>query len=218
MVTILIIAITGFVSFSAFSNYSLIDRFIFYPPEIKRKQWYRFITSGFVHADWGHLIFNMFSLYLFGQAIETVFKEVFGVPEGIVLYVLLYLTGLVFSILPTYFKEKENDMYRCLGASGAVSSIVFAYILVYPMSYMGIMLVPVMLPAFLFGIIYVIASVYMDKNSQGNINHSAHIAGGLYGIIFMAIVFRAFADINIFEWFIDNIEINSLSDLVHLGY
>ena len=218
MVTLVIIAITGFVSYSAFKNYSLVDRFIFYPPEIKRRQWYRFITSGFLHADWGHLIFNMFSLYLFGKAIEAVFIDVFGVTFGIVLYALLYLTGLVFSILPTYFKEKDNYMYRCLGASGAVSAIVFAYILVYPMSYMGIMFIPISLPAFLFGLIYVIASIYMDRNSQGNVNHSAHIAGGLYGIIFMAIVFRAFADINIFKWFLDNIEITSIRDIIRFGY
>ncbi len=218
MVTIIIIAITSIISYTAFNNSSLVDKYIFYPPSIKNNQWYRFITYGFLHADFSHLLFNMFALYLFGTAIELVFKDTFGGLNGVVLYVVLYISGLIFSILPTYFREKDNEYYRSLGASGAVSAIVFAYILVYPMNFMGIIFIPVFLPAFIFGIIYVVFSVYLEKKQSGNINHLAHLAGGLFGIVFMFVAFKTFADINIFMWFIQNIEISNFRDLIHFGY
>jgi len=218
MVTIIIIAVTAFISYSAFNNNSLVEKYIFYPPAIKDKQWYRFITYGFLHADWSHLIFNMFALYLFGSAIEQVFMETFGDKMGILFYILLYFSGLIISILPTYIKEKNNSWYRSLGASGAVSAIVFAYILVYPMNFMGIIFIPVFLPAFIFGIIYVVTSIYLEKQQNGNINHLAHVTGGIYGIVFMFVVFISFANINIFHWFVDNIQISSIRDLIHFGY
>lgn len=218
MVTIIIIAVTAFISYSAFNNNNIAEKYIFYPPAIKNNQWYRFISYGFLHADWSHLIFNMFALYLFGSAIEEVFVESFGKNSGILFYILLYFTGLIFSILPTYIKEKNNSWYRSLGASGAVSAIVFAYILIYPMNFMGIMFVPVYLPAFIFGIIYIATSVYLEKQQNGNINHLAHVSGGIYGIVFMYLIFILFADINIFHWFVDNIRISSIKDLIHFGY
>lgn len=218
MATIIIIAITAFISYNAFNNSSLMEKFIFYPPAIGRGEWYRFITPGFLHADWSHLIFNMFALYLFGSAIESVFIDSFGSVAGVGLYVLLYLLGLIVSIIPTWLKEKDNSYYRSLGASGAVSAIVFAYILVFPMNFMGIIFVPIFLPAFLFGIIYVAASIYLEKKQNSNVNHNAHITGGVFGIAFMAIIYAVFVDINIFVWFIDNIQINSISDLIQFGY
>jgi membrane associated rhomboid family serine protease len=218
MFTIILIAVTSLVSYVAFRNQTLLNRFIFYPPAIKEKQWYRFITYGFLHADIGHLFFNMFALYLFGTEIEKVFKQVFGEVLGIVLYVLLYLLGLIFSILPSWFKEKNNNRYSSLGASGAVSAIVFAYILIYPMNFMGVIFIPVFLPAFIFGIIYVVTSVYLERMQNGNINHMAHVAGGAFGIVYMFVVFAAFAQTNIFSWFIQNIQIASFKDLIHFGY
>lgn len=218
MITIIIIALTAIVSYFAFNNNSLVDKYIFYPPAIKNKEWYRFITYGVLHADLSHLIFNMFALYLFGTEIEKVFNDVFGIGLGGLFYVLLYLLGLIFSILPTWFKEKDSMYYRSLGASGAVSAIVFAYILVYPMNFMGIIFIPIFLPAFIFGIIYVATSIYLEKNQNGNINHLAHVAGGIFGIVFMFIVFKAFAGINIFYYFIQNIQISSFRDLIHFGY
>lgn len=218
MITFIIIGLTVVVSYLAFQNQSLVDKLIFYPPAVKHNEWYRFVTHGFLHADWGHLFFNMFALYLFGKAIENVFSDVFGAVTGALLYALLYVLGLIFAILPTWYKEKNNYYYRSLGASGAVSAVVFAYILVYPMSYMGVMFIPVFLPAFIFGILYIVISIYFDKQQSGNINHTAHIAGGLFGIIFMAVTFRLLANINIFSWFIENIHITSLRDLIRFGY
>lgn len=218
MITIIIIAITAVISYVAFNNSSIVDKYIFYPPAIKNKQWYRFLTYGVLHADLSHLFFNMFAMYLFGTEIEKVFNDVFGTGLGGFLYVMLYLLGLVFSILPTWFKEKENPYYRSLGASGAVSAIVFAYILVYPMNFMGIMFIPVYLPAFIFGIIYVVTSVYLEKQQSGNVNHLAHVAGGIFGVVFMFVVFRIFAGLNIFYFFVQNIQISSFKDLIHFGY
>jgi membrane associated rhomboid family serine protease len=218
MITIILIALTAVISYIAFSNNQLVDKLIFYPPEIKKKQWYRFVSYGFLHADLSHLAFNMFALYLFGTEIEKVFKEVFGVEVGSFLYILLYFLGLIFSILPTWFKEKDNYYYRSLGASGAVSAVVFAYILVYPMNFMGILFIPIFLPAFLFGIIYVVTSIYLEKMQNGNINHLAHVAGGVFGIVFMIVTFMFIADINIIRYFIESIQINSFSDLIHFGY
>lgn len=218
MLTIFIIAVTSIVSFIAFSNHSIIERYIFYPPAIQHKQWYRFITYGVLHADWGHLIFNMFTLYLFGAATEEVFRQVFGSGLGGLMYMLMYLTGLVVSIIPSWMKEKNNSNYSSLGASGAVSTVVFAYIIIYPMSYMGLMFIPVFLPAFIFGALYVAVSVYLDKKQYGNINHMAHITGGAWGIVFLALTFGVFGRINVFEWFIQNISIASWSDLIRFGY
>lgn len=218
MITTILIVITSIVSYMAFTNEHLMQRFIFYPPAIQSKQWYRFITYGFLHADLSHLIFNMLALYLFGSEIEKVFAEVFGVEMGAVLYLLLYFTSLAVSIVPTWINEKNNPYYRSLGASGAVSSVVFAYILVYPMNFMGLMFIPIMLPAFIFGVIYIVASAYLDKKQAGNINHSAHIAGGVYGVVFMSVVFQLVANINILLHFISSIQIFSWKDLIHVGY
>jgi membrane associated rhomboid family serine protease len=218
MITIIIIAITAIVSYLAFNNNRIVDKYIFYPPVIKNKQWYRFITYGVLHADFSHLIFNMFALYLFGSEIETIFNDVFGIGLGGFLYVLLYLLGLIFSILPTWFKEKDNVHYRSLGASGAVSALVFAYILVYPMNFMGIIFIPIFLPAFIFGIIYVVTSIYLEKTQKGTVNHSAHVTGGLFGIVFMFVVFKFIAGINIFSYFVQNIQISSFRDLIQFGY
>ncbi len=218
MITILIIAITVIVSYLAFNNSKLVEKYIFYPPAINNKQWYRFLSYGLLHADFSHLLFNMFALYLFGTEIEKVFIGVFGTFIGIILYIFLYLLGLVFSILPTYLKEKNNSRYSSLGASGAVSAIIFAYILLYPMNFMGLVFVPIFLPAFIFGIIYVATSIYIEKNYSSNINHSAHVMGGLFGVVFMFVTFISIANINIFSLFIANIQISSVKDLIHFGY
>ena len=218
MITIIIIAITAVISYLAFNNNAFMDKFIFNPPAVKQGGWYRLITYGLVHANYTHLIFNMLTFYIFGAYIEKFFKEVFGAQQGGLWYIVLYVSALVISILPTYLKEKNNDYYRGLGASGAVSAIVFAYILINPMSFMGIMFIPVMLPAFLFGIIFVIISIYLQKSQPGGINHSAHIAGGIFGITLTIILFALLADINIIQHFVDQIRITSISDIIHIGY
>src|SRR5215211_4136758 len=125
-ITTIIIIITVLVSIGGFSNQKIIDDLIFYPPAItKQNQWYRFFTCGLIHADWGHLFFNMLSLYFFGIGVENAFAELFGV-YGNWLYLALYISALLISLLPTFSKNRNNYSYRSLGASGAVSAVIFA--------------------------------------------------------------------------------------------
>lgn len=219
MITIAIIVITGILSFMAFNNQNLLDKMIFYPPAItNRNEWYRFITCGFIHADMGHLFFNMFTLFIFGREIEAVFKQVFGNGLGAVLFLALYIVALAVCLIPTYLQNKDNYHYRSLGASGAISAVVFAYMLINPMNYLGIIFVPIFIPAFLFGLIYIIVSYYLDKSKAGNINHSAHLFGGLFGLIFTFFVFSAFADINLIAHFTEQIKNTDIKNLIRFGY
>ncbi|NLO70715.1 MAG: rhomboid family intramembrane serine protease [Porphyromonadaceae bacterium] len=218
MLTFIIIAITAFISYKAFNNSALVNKLIFYPPEVNRGGWYRLFSYGVLHADYTHLIFNMITFFIFGQYIEKFFKGSLGEMQGSVWFITLYVSALLVSILPTYFKHKNNQYYRGLGASGAVSAVVFAYILINPMSFMGIMFIPIMLPAFLFGIIYVVLSIYLEKKQAGNVNHSAHITGGIYGILFVIILFYVTLNADLITHFFSQIKIDSISDLFHFGF
>lgn len=218
MITIIIIAVTSIISYTAFSNANITNKFIFYPPAVSRGEWTRFFTYGVLHADFTHLFFNMFTLYLFGSDIERVCKATLGEVNGSVCYLLLYVSALFVSIFPTYLQHKNDTYYRGLGASGAVSAIVFAYVLINPMNFMGILFIPIWLPAFLFGIIFILISVYLDKNHPGGINHSAHIAGGVYGIVFMIVAFIWLKNINLVSNFIEQIHIDSVRDVIRFGF
>ena len=217
MITITIIVITSLISYQAFKDYSIADKLIFQPAVVRDGEWYRLITYGLLHADLTHLIFNMFTFYLFGRTIESFFKSSLGFIPGSIAFILLYLGGLLFSILPTYLKEKDNYYYKGLGASGAVSAVVFAFILIFPMSLMGILFIPIRLPAFLFGFIFVFISMYLDKNQVGGINHSAHVAGGLFGVVMTAAVFLVLLQNNLLVAFLHKIQITSLSQLIYFG-
>ncbi len=218
MITITIIILTSLISYQAFRDHGLADKLIFQPATVRDGEWYRLLTYGLLHADFTHLLFNMFTFYLFGSYIENIFKLQFGTKIGSFAFILLYIGGLIFSILPTYFKQKDNYYYKGLGASGAVSAIVFAYILINPMNFMGILFIPIMLPAFLFGFIFVFISMYLDKKEVGGINHSAHITGGLYGVIFTSVAFLVLSNINLLLQFVYKIQITSIGDLFHFGF
>jgi len=186
--TLIIIIITVLVSISGFSNQKVIDDLIFYPPAVThQKQWYRFFSCGLIHADFGHLLFNMLSLYFFGPAVERAFMA-FNPDLGKWLYLLLYISSLLASLLPTYFKNKENYHYRSLGASGAVSAVIFAGLLLSPSSEVFIFFIPIPIPGFIFAPLYLLISAWMDKKGTGNINHSAHIWGAIYGLAFTLLV------------------------------
>ncbi len=180
-INIIIIAITCLISYLAFSNEALMDKLIFYPPSITRDhQWYRFITSGFIHADMMHLGFNMLTLYFFGRNLEYIYASYFGVSP--LWYLVLYFSSLIVSQIPSYLKNKNNYYYRSLGASGAVSAIVFSMILLMPWSTLYVFIIPV--PAIIYAVFYLGYSVYMSKKGGDSINHDAHIWGALYGILF----------------------------------
>jgi membrane associated rhomboid family serine protease len=212
-ITLIIIIITAIVSFIAFSNHNLLEQFIFYPPAVRRGQFYRFFSCGLIHADWGHLIFNMLALYMFGGIVELRFAEVFG-PSGKLIYLAMYVLALAVSVIPTYINNKDNYHYRSLGASGAVSAVIFAGILFHPLVGVGLFFIPVYLAGFLFGIIYLVVSGWLDRKGGGNINHSAHIFGALFGIGFTIIACRIFSDYPVLQLFIDQIKNMSASDII----
>lgn len=158
------------------------------PYRIQRQnQYYRFITSGLIHKDHIHLLFNMFSLYFFGVAIESIFKIAFG-EFGWVYYVALYLMAVVVSDLPTYFKNRNNIYYNSLGASGGVSAVIFAFVLFRPLDSICLY-VFICLPGFIMGLLFVVFSYYQGKKSADNINHDAHLYGAMFGLLFCAVLY-----------------------------
>ncbi len=216
-ITLIIIIVTSLISIGGFGNKRLIDDLIFYPPAITRqKQWYRFFTCGLIHADAGHLIFNMLALYLFGDAVENNFLTLFG-RKGRILYLLLYILALLFSLLPTFSKHRNDYYYRSLGASGAVSAVIFASILFNPLVGIGLFFIPIYIAGFIFGILYLVISQWLEKRGGGNINHSAHIYGALFGIVFTIVVCRAFSDYPVLKSFIDQIMNADIKQFIRFG-
>lgn len=205
-ITIIIIIITAIISFAGFQSAKVMDDLIFYPPAVtNHKQYYRFMTCGFLHADIGHLVFNMYAFYLFGQGVEQIFSALFG-NNGKLLYVIMYVLALIVCLIPSYLKNKTNTSYRSLGASGAVSAVAFAYIFFNPLQGVGLIFIPIFIPGFLFGIIYLIVSYYLDRKGGGRINHSAHIWGALFGIIFLIITSNLIAHYPIIDHFVESVK------------
>ena len=176
--TTLIIIITVIISLLAWQNKALFNRLIFYPPAIANGQVDRFVTHGFIHADGMHLLFNMFTLYFFGRAIEGLYRQfLFGYG-----FVVFYILAIIVAMIPSYIKNKNSASYLSLGASGGVSAVLFAFILIRPWETLYLFaLVPI--PAILFAVAYVAYSIYADKRGGSNINHMAHLWGGAFGVI-----------------------------------
>ena len=181
--TLIVIIITVITSLLAWNNGNLLERWMFTPYLVRtRRQYDRFLTSGFIHNDWGHLLFNMITLYFFGAAVERYFQS----P---LLFVVLYIVGIIVSGLPTYFKHKDQPHYHSLGASGGVSSILFSAILFDPIRPLYLFFIPVPIPGFVFGALYLAYSAYRAQQANDNINHDAHLYGALFGVVFTLILF-----------------------------
>ncbi|MDE1960930.1 MAG: rhomboid family intramembrane serine protease [Xanthomonadaceae bacterium] len=181
--TLVIIAVTCIVSIMAFSNAELVRQLILWPPAISRdKQYYRLVSYGLIHADPMHLFFNMFTLYFFGRMMEQLYNAVLG-PFG---FVLFYAGALVASILPTYLRNRGNSRYHSLGASGAVSATLFAFILLQPWAKILVFVIP--MPAILFAVLYVVYEFWLERQGADNVNHNAHLWGAAYGVLFTIIM------------------------------
>ena len=205
-ITLIIIIITCLVSIGGFSNQKIIDDLIFYPPAVsENNQWYRFITCGLIHADFFHLILNMYGLYIFGRNVEEAFLSIFGKNGGII-YLVMYVTALIVCLLPTYKKHRGNFYYRSLGASGAVSAVIFCFILLFPLQELIFIFLPIPIPGFIFGLIYLVLSYWSERRQADNINHSAHIWGGLYGIAFLIVAAQFLSDYPVLESFLTQVK------------
>lgn len=184
-ITLIIIAVTVAVSWACFNNTRLLDRLILWPPAIDRNRQYdRLVTHGFIHADFGHLLFNMVTLYFFSDQVEVLVSARIG-GSG---YLVFYLSAIVVAILPTYITHRHDPSYRSLGASGAVSAVLFAYILLNPWAGIYLFFIPIPIPAIVYGVLYVGYSVWMDRRGGDNINHSAHLWGAAYGVMFLLLI------------------------------
>ncbi len=181
--TLILIAITCAVSFTAFNNPKMIAALILWPPAVARdNDYYRLMSYGLVHANFQHLLFNMITLYFFGRAMEDFYNAELG-QYG---FAFFYVLGLVASILPTYLRHRDDASYRSLGASGGVSAVLFAFILLEPWATIYVYVIPV--PAIVYAVLYTVYSVYMDKRGGDNVNHSAHLWGAAYGALFTIIM------------------------------
>lgn len=201
MISILILIITIPISILAFNNHVIFDKLKFNAFLIKHsKQWYRALSYGLIHGDWIHLGINMYVLYSFGSIVEHFF-EINFIEKATYYYVLMYISAIAFSIIPDVQKYKDIPQYNAVGASGAVSAVLFASILFYPLDEWYIFLIPFPIPSFIFGGLYLLYSAYMSKKQADNIGHMAHFAGAIYGFLF-PIAFKP----SLFMSFIDQIK------------
>jgi membrane associated rhomboid family serine protease len=223
-ITLIIVIVTAIISISAFSNHKIIDDLIFYPPAAARGQWYRFFSCGLIHADYFHLIFNMYALYSFGENVEmglmyssvegpvrdNGFMQIFGETRGKLLYLLMYVLALGFCLIPTYFRHRNDYYYRSLGASGAVSAVIFAGMILEPRSGVGLIFIPgISIPGYIFAPLFLVISHYLSTRSRDNVNHSAHIWGAVFGVIFIIVMAYLLSDYDVVEGFIRSIRLDT---------
>jgi len=186
MILIIIIA-TVLLSVFALNREEVFRMLMFNAYAVKHnREYHRLFTNGFIHADWIHLGINMFVLYSFGSFVEEVFPYIFG-NMGKIYFAMLYFGAIPISVIPSLLKHKNNTYYNSVGASGAVSAVVFASILFNPLGKIYLFMIPIGIPAFIFGILYLIYSAYMAKRAKDNIGHDAHFAGAIYGLLFIII-------------------------------
>jgi len=196
-ITIILIIVTAIISIQAFNQASFMQKLIFNPYVIHHnREWYRFLSSGFLHADWIHLLLNVFVLFSFGSVVQKYYAYFFG-SAGNYLFILLYLSSIIAANASTYYAQKNNPSYNSLGASGAVSAVVFASILFQPTAKIYLYGL-IGIPGYLAGIAYLIYSQYSSKNGKDNINHEAHFYGAVYGVFF-TLVFKP----SVFKFFLN---------------
>ena len=177
----LILLFTVVTSIYAFNDHTLYGKFMLHPYSVYRKnKLYTLITSGMIHSDWMHLIFNMMTFFFFAFTLEA--------QIGSFKFGLIYFASLILSDIPTIFKHKNDFWYNSLGASGAISGVLFSFILFYPLTPLYLFFIPIGIPAVLFGGLYLLYCVYASRQSRDNINHDAHFFGALTGIIITILI------------------------------
>jgi membrane associated rhomboid family serine protease len=185
--TIIIIVVTVLISLAAFNSEEVYSKLILWPRVMDNPmEYYRLLSSGFIHADWGHLLFNMYAFYTFGSNVEMIFGYI---GRDQFLYLVLYLSGIIIASLPSFLNHRNDRSCRSLGASGGVASIIFFSIYFFPFSRIGLIIIPgISIPSIIFGVIYLAYEAYMARRGAGNVNHSAHFWGSAYGLIFAFLI------------------------------
>ncbi len=190
IITLTLIVINCLVSFRGLKSESFFERFLFRVDEVlKGKQYYRLITSGFLHISWMHLILNMVSLYFFGSLLELAL--------GTFPFLAIYFAGMLGGKMLALFIHRNHGDYSSVGASGAICGVIFASIAIFPGFSVGLFLLPISMPGWLFGVLYVLYSIYGIKSKFDNIGHEAHLGGALVGM-YVALMFEPTAITNNF--------------------
>jgi membrane associated rhomboid family serine protease len=189
-ITLIIIIATVIVSLSANGNPEIYNKLMFNPYQVvHQKEWWRIFSHAFIHDrnNLLHLIFNMYVLYSFGEIAETILINNLQVL-GVVYYIVLYAGGITMATIPAIIRHKDNYNYNSVGASGAVSAVLFATIAFIPFQGgIGILFIPISIPPLVFGVLYLAYEIYMDKRGKGNVAHDAHIWGAVFGFVFVLI-------------------------------
>lgn len=187
---VVLIVLIAAISLLAWPNNKLFNNLIFNPYFIlKKHQYYRTLTSGFIHSDWQHLLFNMISFYFFGSNVYATFQALFGDIAGTILFVCLFLVGILLSDLPTLYTNRTNPNFYSLGASGGVSSVIYASIMFFPLHEIYFFFIPFGIPGFIYGFLYLIYCSYAPGQFQKNVNHSAQLWGSVIGILFTIVIY-----------------------------
>lgn len=182
-----LMAVIGLVTYVAWKRPELHSKLMLNPNlTVRQNQYWRLLTSGFVHNSPMHLFLNLFTLYFFGAAIERIFNAYFG-EIGVLLYLTLFLSAVIVANIPTLIKHRNNPGYNTLGASGGVSALVLAFILFDPIRDLCLYAL-ICLPGYILGAIFIVYSIIMGKRGRDNINHDAHLWGAIYGLIFIIIL------------------------------
>lgn len=186
--TYILLAAVVITSIKGFNDRTFVDKYLFIPYNVNHyREWYRFFTHPFLHGDVAHLFFNCFTLYNFGPIFELYLVTQFGMIGGQMVFWAFTLASMLASSSISYARHKDNPGYRSLGISGVVSAVLFAVILIFPSLPLNFMFIPIPIPAYIFGALYLAFEIYSDRNRKTNIAHDAHIAGAVFGILFILI-------------------------------
>lgn len=199
-ITIIIVAVTVLASIQAFSNATLFSKLLLHPWSVKhRKEYYRLLSHTLVHADTMHLFFNMFTFWSFGSFLEQLFRNellftrlfpdipFWGETKGIIYFAVLYIGGALIATLPAMRKHGDNMSYQAVGASGAVSAVMMAFMMMFP-QYQVLFFFVIPCPAWLGALIFLAAEHWLSRSGRTNIAHDAHIWGAIFGILFVTVL------------------------------
>lgn len=179
-ITLILVIITVLISLAAFRDAGLTNKLILWPARMQTPgEYYRLLTSGFIHADGTHLLFNMFTLYFIGSHVESYFVFI----DGELSYVLLYIAGIVVASIPSFMKNRNNNYFRSLGASGGVAAVLFSMVYIRPWGSLYLFAV-LPIPIIVFAVLYLVYSAYMARRGGDHINHDAHFWGAVFGFAF----------------------------------